>query len=139
MQEVEFGSRFDDEQAVRLADGAGDLGEELAARAADRDGQADLLADAASDRRGDVVRRTADPTEPPDVEEGLVDRDPLDHRSGVVEDVEDLPTRLHVGLEPRPDDDRVGTECPRLVARHRRSHPAGLGLIARREDDAAAD
>ena len=81
VEEVELAFRWDDEQAVRLGDGARDLREELRPRDADRDRQADSLEDVAAQAHRDLARRARDPLEPADVEKRLVDRDPLDERA----------------------------------------------------------
>ena len=61
--------------------------------------------------------------------------------SGVVvlEHLEDGLARLDVGGEARRDDDRMRAEPPRLPLAHRGADPERLRLVARREDDAAAD
>ncbi len=139
MQEGQLGARCDDQQSVGFADRTRDLGQELAACAAHRDRETDLVADAAADRRGDVLRGPADASEPADTEERLVDADALHDRRRVVEDVEDLAAGLHVGVEPRPDHDGVRAEPARLVAGHRRAHSPRLGLVAGGQHHASPD
>ncbi len=81
----------------------------------------------------------ADAPEAADVEEGLVDRDPLDDRRGLVEDLEDRAAGLDVGLKARPHDDRLRAQPARLRTAHRRAHAERAGLVACGEHDAAAD
>ena len=88
---------------------------------------------------GDLHRRAGDPPQPADVEERLVDRDPLDERCRVVEHGEHGPAGVGVGLEAGRHDDGAGAQPQRLVAAHRRAHAERLGLVAGREHDAAAD
>ena len=76
---------------------------------------------------------------PLDVEERLVDRDRLDDRRRLLEDRKDLAAGLHVGREPRRDDDRLRAEVPRAGAAHRRSHAARPRLVAGRQHHARAD
>ena len=77
--------------------------------------------------------------EPADVEERLVDREPLHERRRVLEDREDGLARLRVGGHPRRHDDRVRAESARLAAAHRRLDAVRLRLVAGREHDSAAD
>ena len=74
-----------------------------------------------------------------DVEERLVDREPLDDRRGILEDAEDRLARLHIRGEPRRDDDRVRAETARDRAAHRGADAECLRLVARGEDDSGAD
>ena len=81
-----------------------------------------------------------DPPQPADVEERLVDREPLDQRRGVVEHREHGPA----GLACRPPS-RGGTTTASghsrraCAAAHRRAHPVRLGLVAGGQHHAAAD
>ena len=76
---------------------------------------------------------------PAHVEERLVDREPLDERRRVVEDLEHRLARLGVRRHARRDDDRVGAQPARLPAAHRGADAERLRLVARREHDPAAD
>ena len=110
VQEGELAAGRHHEQAVGLGHAAGHLGQELGPRHADRDRQADALEDLAAQAHGDVHRRPGDPAHPADVEERLVDREPLDQRGRVVEDLEHRLARLRVGGHPRRDHrPRAGT------------------------------
>ncbi len=84
VQEGELAVGRHDEQAVGLGHAAGHLGQELRPRDADGDRQADLLEHLAAQPHGDLGRRARDPAQPADVEERLVDREPLDERRRVV-------------------------------------------------------
>ena len=70
----------------------------------------------------DLLRRAGDPPQAADVEERLVDRDPLDERRGVVEDVEHRPARLGVGGQARLDEH--GVRAQPLAPRRRPSRRA---------------
>ena len=129
----------DDEQSVRLGDAARDLREELRPRDPHRDRQPDALAHVASQTRCDLARRAGDPLEPAHVEECLVDRHPLDERRRVVEDAEHRGARLGVRSKARLDDNGPRTEAARPGLAHRGAHAGRLRLVARREDDPAAD
>ena len=78
-------------------------------------------------------------TEAADVEEGLVDREPLDERRGLPEHLEGGLAGVGVGRHPRRNDHRVRAQAAGLAATHRRPHPVGLRLVAGGEDDARAD
>ena len=69
---------------------------------------------------GDLGGSSCEPLEPADVEERLVDREPLDQRRRVLEELEHGLARLRVRGHPRRDDDRMRAEPPRLPAAHRR-------------------
>jgi hypothetical protein len=138
MQEVELAARRHDQQPIRLGNRAGHLGEELGAGHADRDRETHLLADPVPQSRGDLGCRARDPIEPARVEKRLVDRERLDHGSGLLEDAEHGLARLGVGRHPRRHDDRVGTQPARLGAAHRRANAVCLCLVAGREHDAPA-
>ena len=139
MEEVELAVGWHDEQAVRLGDPARDLGEELRPRHADRDRETDAVAHIPTQARRDLGRRPGDPPHATDVEERLVDRQPLDERRRVLEDLEHRLAGLGVRRHPRGDDDRVGAESTRVPPAHRRSDAVRLGLVARREHDACPD
>ena len=74
----------------------------------------------ARSRPGDLHRRAGDPPQPADVEERLVDRQPLDQRRGVLEDLEHRLAGLGVRRHPRVDHDRAagtaGSAWPPLIA-----------------------
>ena len=106
-----------DQQAVGLRHPAGHLGEELRPRDPDRDRQADALEHGAPQPHGDLHRLARDPPHAADVEERLVDRQPLDQRRGVLEDREHGPARVGVGRHPRPHHDRLRAQPARLRAR----------------------
>ena len=139
VQELLLAVRRHPQQAVGLADGAGHLGEVLGAGDADRDRQPDLVAHPSPQRRADRLGIPDQPAQPADVEERLVDRDALDQRRGVVEDLEDRAARLDVRREARRHHERVRAQPLRLPPAHRRLHAVRLGLVARGEHDAAAD
>ena len=83
MQEAKLGVGRHDEQAVGLGDPAGHLGQELRPRDPDGDRQADPLEHLPAQLHGDLGRRARDPAQAADIEERLVDREPLDQRRGV--------------------------------------------------------
>ena len=128
-----------DEQAVGLGDPARHLRQELRPGHADRDRQAHALADLTAQAPCDLGRRPGQPPHPANVEERLVDREPLDGRGRILEDAKERLARLGVGGHPRRDDDRIGTEAPRLPPAHRGADAVRLGLVARRQHDPRSD
>src|SRR5919197_1147633 len=63
------------------------------------------------------------------VVERLVDRQPLDHRGGVVEDLEHGLAGVGVGRHPGRNEYGLRALPPRLGAAHRRPDAARLGLV----------
>ena len=136
---VELPVGLDEEQPVGLGHAAGHLGQELGAGDPDGDGQPDVGQHLRPQPAGDLDRRPGDPPEAADVEERLVDRQPLDERRGVAEHLEHGLAGVGVGREPGPHDDRVRAQPQRLAPAHGRAHAVRLGLVAGGEHDAAAD
>jgi len=139
VQERQLAAGRHHEQAVGLGHPAGHLGQELGCGDADRDRQADSLAHVAPQSRGDLARRAGDPRHPADIEERLVDRQSLDHRSRLVEHIEHRPARRGVRGHPRLDHDRLRAQSPGLPAAHRATNAARPGLVARGEHDPRPD
>ena len=139
VEELELSVGRDDEQAVGLRDAARNLGEELRARDANGDREADPLAHLAPQARSDLFRRACEPLHSAHVEEGLVDREPLDERCRVLEDPEHLSARLRVRVHPRRDDHGVRAEAARLSAAHRGADAVRLRFVARRQHDPRTD
>ena len=141
-QRVEEGALVvgrDDQQAVGLRGPAGHLRERLGPRDPDRQGQPDALANAPPQGRGDLLRRSADVLEPGDVEEGLLHREPLDHRRGLGELVEERLAGLDVGVEAGRNRDQVRAQPPRLAPAHRPADAVAPGLVAGRHHHPLAD
>ena len=139
MQELQLPVRLHLEQPVRLRDPTGHLRQELRPRHPDRDRQPDLRQHVGAQPPGDLQRRPGDLPQPADVEERLVDRQPLDQRRGVLEDLEHRLAGLGVRRHPRVDHDRAGAAAQRLSTVHRGADAVRLGLVAAGEDDAGAD
>ena len=107
MQELELAFGLDQQQPVGLGHAARDLRQELGAGDADGDRQADPIAHLGPQPAGDVDRLAGDPPQAADVEERLVDREPLDDRRRVVEHLEHRLAGLRVGVEAGWHDDQV--------------------------------
>ena len=139
VQERELAARRHDEEAVGLGDPARHLGKELRPGDADRDREPDALAHLGAQTGGDLGRRAREPPDPAHVEERLVDRQPLDERRGVLEDLEDRLARLDVRRHAGLDDDRVRAEPAGAGDAHRGAHAARLRLVAGREHHPVTD
>ena len=139
VQEGELALGRHHQQPVRLGDPARDLGEELRPRDADRDRQAYPLAHLPPQQLGHRRRRPGQPAHAADVQERLVDREALDPRRGVLEDLVDVLARLGVGGHPRLDHHRGWAQAQRARNAHRGADAAALRLVAGREHDPRAD
>ena len=139
VEEGQLAVGWHDEQSVRLGHATRHLGEELGPGHADRYGQADPVLDLTPQPRRDLRGGAGDPAEAADVEERLVDREPLDERCRVLEHPEHGLAGLGVRGHPRWDHDRPRAEPAGLRAAHRRPDAEGLGLVAGGEHDPPAD
>ena len=115
------------------------LARNFVARHADGDGQPDLLPHVAPQGHGDLRRGARDPPQAAHVEEGLVDRQALDQRAGVLEHLEHRLAGLAVGREPGLDREQPRAEPAGLRDPHGGADAEGLRLVAGRQHDAAAD
>ena len=139
VQKGELALGRDEEQPVGLGDCAGDLGEVFRAGDADGEREPEPLAGGAAEADGDLPGRAGDPLHPADFEEGLVDREPLDGRSRVLEEGVEGTARLRVGGHPGWDDDRLRAEPASLRSAHRGPDAVRLRLVAGGEHDTASD
>ncbi len=126
-------------EPVRLRRARGHLRERLRAGHADADREPEVVANLLPQLRGYPLGGPGDPLEAADVEERLLEREPLDRRRRPAEDLEELPARPRVLVEVRVDRDRLGAEPTRRVSAHASCDAAGLRLVARRHDDTGAD
>ena len=81
----------------------------------------------------------AQPAQAADVEEGLVDRQPLDEGRGVGEHFEHRLARLGVRRHARLHDDGAWAQPARLARVHRGADAVRLGFVARGEHDSHPD
>ena len=87
----------------------------------------------------DLLGRAEHRLHPARVEERLVDRERLDHRRGLLEDLEHGLAGLGVGGHPGRHDHRLRAPPPSLGAAHPALHAVLLRLVAGGEHDPAAD
>ena len=93
--------RADPREAVRLLHVGGELREQLVVRDADRGGEPGALADALLDLARHVLAAAEEADAARDVEEGLVEREPLDQVRELAEHLEHLARDFAVALEAR--------------------------------------
>ena len=130
--------RGDDQQPVGLAHRRGDLRDVLRRGDADAARQARLFEDPSAQRTGDLARTPPQPPGAAHIEERLVDRERLDERSHVAEDLHDLARDLDVAVEVRQHDDRRRAQAQRLTDGHRRADAESTRLVRGARDDRAA-
>ena len=123
MEELELAIGRHDEQSVGLGDPARHLREELGARDADGDREADPFEHVAAQSRRDLDRRARHLRQTADFEEGFVDRQSLDQRRRVPEHLEHRLARLGVRRHAGRDDDRPRAQPARLPRRPSRCGP----------------
>ena len=124
-------------EAVRLAVGAGHLGDVLAAGNAYRDVQAGGVAHRLFDLAAHLQGRPEQPLGAAHVEERLVQRQRLHPRREIGKDVHHLRRDLLIALEARFHHDGVRTAPPRLGHRHGAADAVGPRLVAGGEHHAA--
>src|SRR5258708_4276299 len=101
----------------------------LGARHADRDWKAKLCPHAAPYRACNFRRRAEEMCAPSDVGKGLVDGNPFDERSEIIEHAYGSITQPLVLLEMPPHEDQLRQKLARPPARHAAADSKGLGFI----------
>ena len=125
-------------QSVRLGHLRGHLGQVLGAGHADRQGQTDLVSHPSAEGGGDFGRRSEKVDGACHVEEGLVDRHPLDSRGEVMEHRHHLVAELLIAAEVAADEEEVAAELARPPAGHAGPNAVGPRLVGCRQHHAAA-
>jgi hypothetical protein len=97
VEKCQLALRRHEQQPVRLCNSARHLRQELRPRDSDRDRQADALAHGAPQAHRDLAGAAGNPAHAANVEERLVDREPLHQRRGVVEYAIEVLARFGVG------------------------------------------
>ena len=126
----------DDVLAVRLAVVGGELRQKLVVGDAGGCVEAGHLLDLGADRERDVARQRNPLQVLGHVEIGLVERQRLDDRRVLGEDLADLLRDRLVDLEARLHEDQVRTLPLGRHRRHRRPDAELAGFVARRRDNA---
>ena len=115
------------------------LARNLVAGHNDGDGQTNFVADSLAQPGGDVGWFARYPTQPRDVEKGLVDRETFHQGRGVTEDLEHVSAGGGVGLHAGGHEHGFGTQSAGFRPAHGGTHAVASGLIARRQHDSPSD
>ena len=130
--------RLDDHESVRLFQVAGDLGQELVRRHADRGDQAETLADFLLDRPADADRGPEQRFAAGHVQEGFIQRQRFDQRRVLLEDRPDLVRDFRIVFHAWPQEDAVRAEPLGRDGRHGTVDAERAGHVVGRRHDAAA-
>ncbi|GMA19451.1 hypothetical protein GCM10025862_14720 [Arsenicicoccus piscis] len=133
MEDVDHLVATDDDQAVRLGETGGELGDELRRGHPDRAGDPLLVGDGVAQVLTDLRGPPERAARARHVEERLVEAERLDQRGDRAEDRHHRLGHLAVALVLGGEHDRLGAQPPGAGHRHRRGHPEGAGLIGRRQ------
>ena len=139
VQECQLAAGRNQQQAIRFGFLAGHLGEKFRPGDADGDRQPDPRPDVAAQPGGNLDRGSGDPPQPADIDESLVHRQGLHQRRGISEDLEHRVAGLRIGRHPWRNHHGLRAQPPRLGPTHCGAHAVGLGLVAGRQNDTAAD
>jgi hypothetical protein len=139
VQEVELPFRIDHHEPVWLCYLRGDFCEVFGARHANGDRKPQLLPHTAAHRFCDLRWWAKQALTPSDVGKCLVDREPLDERCEVAEDLHDRVPQPSIFPEVPADKMQLRAHFARPSRRHSAPHPESLGLIGCGEHDPAAD
>src|SRR6516162_3124087 len=118
VKEIQLGLGIDNNQPVRFGHLRGNFGEMLGACHADRDWKAKLSAHATTYCFRDFRRRTEKVGAPRNISKGLVDGNPLDERSVIIENIDGSIAQPLVILEMPADKDQLRTKLTSPPARH---------------------
>src|SRR4051794_28073521 len=127
MKERHLAVRRHQEEPIGFGDRARDLGEKLSPRDADGDWETDLLQDPASQPLSNVDWRAGEVLHAANIDECLVDGQPLHLRTRIPENLVHGPAGLRVRRNPGRDHSGLRTKAPGLSPAHRGPDAAGLG------------
>ena len=113
MKELELGRRINDDQAVWLRNLRGDLRQMLGPRHADRDRKTEFASDPPPDRSRDLGRRPEEMRAARDLDESLVDRDPLEERGEFAEDGDGRVAEALIVAEVTADESKLRAQLAR--------------------------
>src|SRR5262249_32202118 len=130
--------RLDDDEAVRLAEIAGELGEILVGRHADRSDEIQLRTDAGLDLLADFRRRPEQPLATANIEKRLVQAERLNERREGQEDRADVAGDLSVVTHAHGQKDAVRAEPAGRDAGHGAMDAELARFVRGGTDDAAA-
>src|SRR6202171_3808359 len=126
----------DHDEAARLAELRGDLGDQFAAGHTDAEIEPAAGLDLVTKTVRHGIRGAQQRLLAGEIEVGLVERDRLDDRRVAIEDGEDRLRGLSVRREVTGNEDGVWTEAPRSAERHRRADAERSGFVRGRGNHA---
>src|SRR5499425_2313478 len=118
VKEIQLGLGIDNHQPVRFGHLRGNFREMFGACHADRDWKAKLRSHTTTYRSRDLRRRTEQVGAPHNVSKGLVDGNPFDERSEIIEHIDGSIAQPLVILEMPSDKDQLWTQLTSPAARH---------------------
>src|SRR6516165_1163500 len=118
VKEIQLGLGIDYHQPVGFGHLRGNLCQVLGARHADRDWKAKLCAHTTTYCSRDLRRRTEKMGASHNVSKGLVDGNPFDERSVIIENIDGCIAQPLVILEVPADEDQLRTKLTSSPARH---------------------
>src|SRR4029077_9046145 len=139
VQKTQLTVRRDGEQPVGFGNAARHLGQEFGPGHADGDRKPYPITDLVAQPSGDVHRRTNDPGQSADIQEGFVDGDSFDEGRGVFEDREYRLAGFGIRRHAWRHDDCVGAQSARRRSAPRWAGPESLRPVTGGKNPAAAD
>jgi len=118
VKKIKLGLGIDNNQPVWLSHLRGNFREVLGACHADRDWKAELCAHTTTYCSRDLKRRTEKVGAPRDVSKGLIDGNPFDERSEIIEHIDGSIAQPLVILEMPADKDQLWTQLTGPPSRH---------------------
>src|SRR5215831_9675386 len=118
VKEIQLGLGIDNHQPIRFGHLRGNFREMLGACHADRDWKAKLHSHTTTYRSRDLRRRTKEASAPHNVSKGLVDGNPFDERSEIVEHIDGSIAQPLVIVEMPADKDQLRTQLTGPPSRH---------------------
>src|SRR5206468_2319016 len=139
VKEIQLGLGIDNHQPVRFGHLRGNFREVLSACHANRDCKAKLCAHATAYCSRDLRRRTEKVGAPRNFSKGLVDGNPFDERSEIIEYIDGSIAQPLVILEMPADKDQLWTKLTSPPSRHTATDPKRLSFVRGGEHHPAAN
>ena len=124
--------RLNNNEAIRLLQGTGDLGNKFVSGHADGGGQLQFRPDSLFDLPTDFGGASKQGFAPRDIEKGFVERKRFNQWSELLKNVSNLPGHGRVVINPRLNDDSMRAKSSGTTRRHGTMHSKLASLIIRR-------
>src|SRR5262245_14630213 len=118
VKEIQLGLGIDNHQPIRFGHLRGNFREVLGVCHADRDWKANLCAHTTTYCSRNLIRRTEKVDAPRNVSKGLVDGNPRDERSEIIEHIDGSIAQPLIILEMPADKDQLRTKLTSPPSRH---------------------